>query len=458
MAARPGNGVGLFQNMTQTLTRYQQYETDYKDFGRDTDGAQPEWLQALRKGAWSRFKQQGLPTARRGNEPWKYTNVAAIANASLSLAKVPVQVSSAQIKAAAPWDDDWTNMVFVDGRYVSDLSSGSSSGVAVTSLAEAIATGDALVKQYLGQAPHMEDDDGFVSLNTAFVQDGAVLHIREGKTVEKPVHLLFLSTAVSEATVSHPRVLIIGEANSKATVIESFVGLYDTVYFTNIMTEISLASGAKLEHYRLMMESEKAFHVGYARVHQEADSVYVSKVFERKVGLGRFDLYTDMDGEGSSCNMKGLYFTSGSQHMDNYININHKKPHATSRLYYKGILDGKSRAVFGGTVYVQRGAIKTNSHQEDKNLVLSPHAEVDSKPALFIYADDVICGHGATAGNIDEATVFYMRSRGLDLETASRLLIYGFADEIIESVEEDSLRRYLERLFLESLPSYKFEF
>lgn len=442
--------------MTQTLTRYQQYETAYKGF--DEKYTQPEWLRTFRQNGWSRFQELGLPTARRGNEPWKYTNVAPVADASLVLAHMPARISLDQVKAVAPWDDGWTNMVFVDGVYVSDLSSGSSSGVAVTSLAEAIASGDELVKERLGQAPHIEDDDGFVSLNTAFVRDGAVLHIREGKTAERPVHLLFLSTAAGEATVSHPRVLIVGEANTKATVIESYVGLSDTVYLTNAMTEITLAPGAELNHYRLMNESENAFHVGYARVHQTADSIYNSQVFERRVGLGRFDLYTSMDGEGSSCNMRGLYFTSGAQHVDNYININHEKPHAISRLYYKGILDGRSRAVFGGTVYVQPGAIKTDSRQEDKNLVLSPDAEVDSKPALFIWADDVVCGHGATAGNIDQDTVFYMRSRGMDLEAASRLLIYGFADEIIESVKEDALRQYLEQLFLESLPSYKFEF
>ena len=165
-----------------------------------------------------------------------------------------------------------------------------------------------------------------------------------------------------------------------------------------------------------------------------------------------------IDGEGGSCNLQGLYFTSGSQHMDNFINIDHAKPNGTSNLFYKGILDGRSRAVFGGTVLVRREAQKTDSIQSDKNLLLSPHAEVDSKPALFIYADDVKCAHGATAGNIDEDTVFYMRSRGVDLETASRLLIYGFAGEIIETVEIESLREYLKNIFLSSLPSYRFEF
>jgi Fe-S cluster assembly protein SufD len=442
--------------MTQTITRYQQYDTDYKSFSESK--AQPEWVQSLRESGWARFQDLGLPTARRGNEPWKYTNIAPIAEASLTLAQMPGRITLDEVKAVAPWDDGWTNMVFVDGIYVSDLSSGASSGVAVTSLAEAIATSDELVRINLGQAPHMEEDDGFVSLNNAFLRDGAVLHIREGKTAERPVHLLFISTATEQATVSYPRILVVGEANSKATIIESYVGLSDSVYLTNAMTEITLAPGAELEHYRLLIESENAFHVGYARVDQAANSIYKSKVFERNVGLGRFDLYTRINGENSSCEMKGLYYTSGSQHMDNYININHEKPHGTSRLYYKGILDGRSRAVFGGTVYVQPGAIKTDSRQEDKNLVLSPNAEVDSKPALFIWADDVVCGHGATAGNIDEDTVFYMRARGLDLEAASRLLIYGFAGEIIEAVEEKGLRSYLEQLFLESLPSYKFEF
>ena len=165
-----------------------------------------------------------------------------------------------------------------------------------------------------------------------------------------------------------------------------------------------------------------------------------------------------LDGPGASCTLNGLYMTSGRQHVDNYINIDHAKPNTTSRLYYKGILDGQSRAVFGGTVLVRKDAQKTDAIQSDKNLLLSPEAEVDTKPALFIYADDVKCGHGATAGNIDEDTVFYMRSRGIDLKTASQLLIYGFASEIVDTVQDEHLHSYLQDLFLESLPSYEFTF
>ncbi len=176
------------------------------------------------------------------------------------------------------------------------------------------------------------------------------------------------------------------------------------------------------------------------------------------MGLGRHDLKVTIDGSGCQTNLSGLYVTSGSQHVDNFVNIDHTKPYSTSRLYYKGILSGKSRAVFGGTVYVRKGAIKTDALQSDKNLLLSPDAEIDSKPALFIWADDVKCGHGATAGNVDANTLFYMRSRGVDLETASRLIIFGFATEIIDTVRVPALKDYLERTVLESLPAHRFEF
>ena len=183
-----------------------------------------------------------------------------------------------------------------------------------------------------------------------------------------------------------------------------------------------------------------------------------SRAFYRGVGLGRHDLQVTIDGSGSICDLAGLYLTTGRQHVDNFINIDHVRPESSSRLLYKGILSGKSKAVFGGTVFVRKGAVKTDAIQSDRNLVLSPDAEIDSKPALFIWADDVKCGHGATAGNIDEETLFYMRSRGVELDEASRLLIYGFASEVIDTVRVTDLGSYLEDLFLNAIPVHRFEF
>ena len=442
--------------MTQTLTRYQRYTTDYQAL----DGAtQPAWLRDIRVAAWQRFLAVGLPTARRGNEPYKYTNVAPIADAELALASNGIaELSVDELTDIAPVQQGDARLVFIDGRYSPALSDvqGVAHSVSVCSLADAIDAGNGLVAKHLAQHADIQED-GFIALNTAFISDGAFIEIADGVSVNSPLHLVFVTTNGAQ-TVSHPRALLVAGRGSSATIVESYIGVGGNRCLTNSVAEIVLDDDATIEHYRLLMESEDAFHMGVARVQQGAGSVYNSKVFERQVGLGRFDLYTSIDGENASCDLKGLYFTSGRQHMDNYINIDHRKPYTNSRLYYKGILDGRSRAVFGGTVYVQRGAIKVDSHQEDKNLVLSPDAEVDSKPSLFIWADDVKCGHGATAGNIDLDTVFYMRSRGIDLETASRLLIYGFASEIIDAVEDDFLRNYLERLFLDSLPSYKFEF
>ena len=447
--------------MTQTLTEYEKYTSDYRILQKRQDTNGPAWLHDIRERGMNSFSGLGLPTARRGNEKWKYTNVGPIVSATFSY---PIDTSIdeatlAEIRRIAPIFAGSTSLVFVNGSLSESLSTlpDVANGVRAMSLAEAVMSGDDVIERHLAKQASVEDD-GFIALNTAFLHDGAFVHIPEGESLESPLHLIFVSTEREESTVSHPRVLVIAGPNSKATIMESYVGVSQNRYFTNAVTEIVLEEGAEVDHHRLLMESEEAYHVGVARVYQSDNSVFSSKTFEKGPAIGRYDLSVLLDGPGSYCDLNGLYMTSGRQHMDNYINIDHAKPYGTSRLYYKGILDGRSRAVFGGTVWVREGAIKTDSLQTDKNLVLSPNAEVDSKPALYIYADDVKCGHGATAGNISEDTVFYMRSRGIDLETASRLLIYGFASEIIDTVQLGEFREYLEKLFLDSLPTYKFEF
>ncbi len=247
-------------------------------------------------------------------------------------------------------------------------------------------------------------------------------------------------------------------ANSELTVIESYVSLTSARYFTDAVTEIVVGDGARVEHYKLLLESEEAFHVASSRVYQGHDSTFSSTLFARGAAIARNDIQVLLDAPGSSCFLNGLYVTTGSQHIDSYINIDHAKPHTTSRLYYRGILDGKSRAVFGGTVFVRPGADKADSHQEDKNLILSEDAEVASKPSLEIYADDVKCGHGATAGMIAEDAIFYMRSRGLDLETATAFLIRGFARGILDSIRVDRLRLFSERLTARALRGSRFGF
>ena len=438
--------------MTQTLTEYDRYAEQYAGIA-DTG---PVWLRDLRKKGFDNFARLGFPTARRGNEAWKYTNVAPVARSEFSVPALAETPAGDTLRGALPWSEDWNTLVFVNGRFSNELSDvHDAENVKICNLSGLAESDDAAVHRHLGALASVEDD-GFSALNTAFLGDGAVVNVRDGATLERPIHLAFVSTE-EDNFVAHPRVLVLVGTESDATVIESYVGLGDNPYFANAVAEIVVGEGARLEHYRVMDESGSSYHVGVARIHQKDGSAFSSRAFYKGVSLGRHDLYVHI-GEGCETDLSGLYITSGSQHMDNFINIDHASPHSTSRLYYKGILSGRSRAVFGGTVFVREGADKTDALQSDKNLLLSSDAEVDSKPALFIWADDVKCGHGATAGNVDEATVFYMRSRGVDLETASRLLIFGFASEVIDSVELSELHEYLERSFLDAIPRYEFKF
>ena len=447
--------------MTQAPTKFDQYLADYQVVSERISSNGADWAQTLRADAMESFKSLGFPTARKGNEKWKYTNVGPLAAEafSYSLNGRATGVTLDEVKRVAPWNDSWINLVFVDGTYSEEFSSGpnSNGGLVVKNLAEAMASNSETVQRHLAQYATFEDD-GFTALNTAFVQDGAFIEIPEGATIDTPIHLLFVSSGNEHPTVTYPRILAVAGKGSKATILESYIGLSQDRYFTNSVFELVLEDGADVTHVRLLAESDDAYHIGVARVHLAQESKFYSSAFYKSVRLGRYDLYTLLNGDGCECHLNGLYSTSGRQHVDNYINIDHAKPNGTSRLLYKGILAGKSRAIFGGTVWVREGAMKTDAMQSDKNLVLSPDAEIDTKPALYIWADDVKCGHGATAGNIDMDTVFYMRSRGLDLETASRLLIYGFAAEVLERVSVEEYRTHLEELFLSSLPTYKFEF
>ena len=438
--------------MTQTLDTYTRYADQYASL----PSAGPAWLNTLRQKGYDNFARLGFPTARKGNEAWKYTNVAPVARTEFSLPSQSSAPGIDEIRSAAPWVDDWNTLVFVNGQFDNGLSRiHESDEVTVSSFADTLEEDGAAIQQNIGSLATVEDD-GFAALNTAFIGDGALVHVPARARVDRPVHLVFVSTD-EENFVAHPRVLVVAGPESESTVIESYVGIGDNTYLNNGVAEIVVGEGAHVDHYRLMDESDSAYHVGVARVHQKDGSSFSSRSFYKGVGLGRHDLYVHI-GDGCSTDLSGLYITSGSQHVDNFINIDHTKPNSNSNLYYKGILSGRSRAVFGGTVFVREGAIKTDALQSDKNLLLSPDAEVDSKPALFIWADDVKCGHGATAGNIDEATVYYMRSRGIDLESASRLLIFGFASEIIDTVEIPELHDYMERSFLDAIPRYEFSF
>ena len=433
--------------MTTTPTRFPHYTAAFEALSAD-DGL--AWLAPLRQRAWDRFGELGLPTQRRGNEKWKYTDIRRIANVPFTHPLDLAPEIEQDRLASAPSGPGWTALVFVDGRFSPSLSSPPPAGFYAGSIAGA-ETAQAMVEEHLaGQAS--PDDDGFVALNTAFLRDGALVHLPRNAEAADPVNLVYITTGREQPRVTHPRTLVVAESNSRLNLVESYVSLTGERFLTNAVTEIVVKDGASVNHHRLLLENDQAYHIGVSRVAQGRDSSFTSASFAKGAALGRNDFQVTLDGPGSTCTLNGLYFTTGNQHMDNFINIDHVQPNCTSRLLYKGILDGRSRAVFGGNVTVRKEAQKTDAQQTDKNLLLSHEAEVDSKPSLLIYADDVKCGHGATAGHIDDDTLFYMRSRGLDVATASQILIHAFASEIIEAVELEPLQDFLDSLFMEAIP------
>lgn len=436
--------------MTQAPAGRNQFLTDFQSLE-----AAPAWLSTLRESAMARFREIGLPTARKGNEPWKYTNVAPIARAEWAYRHgAAVEPSPDEARALLPWDDAWNTLVFVNGRYSPALSSPREEDrVTVRSIAQALRQDGGPLMEQLGRYARFDEDEfqGFVALNTAFLRDGALVHLPAGTELSSPLHLVYLSTE----GVSYPRTLLVAEPGARAVLVETYAGPAGATYFADPVTEILLDEGASLQHYRLILDSMSGHHIGTTRVQQGRETEFTSISFAAGAGIGRNDFKVTLQAPDSSCTLHGLYVTSGDQHIDNYLNIDHAEPHCTSRMYYKGILDGRSRAVFGGTVLVRPGADKTDAHQEDKNLLLSDGAEVASKPSLEIYADDVKCGHGATAGAIADEALFYIRSRGVDEETANVLLVKGFAGEILDEVRVESLRHYLEERTLQALPRFQ---
>ncbi len=452
--------------MTQVLTTHDKYLADYQELSTRFPNNGSKWLHEVREGALASFDRLRLPTRTKGNEAWKYTNIRALANTSFQYAFTPnvEGVKAAELKELAPWDDSWASLVFVDGHYVEALSTAASNssrvlttridGAKIGSLADAMTTHKDVVEAHLAKYA-LAESDGFTAMNTAFLNDGAFVYIPKDSVIEQPLHIIFITAGDAQPTVSHPRILVVLEENSSVTIVESYLGVSSNPYFTNSVTEIVLGDGARAERYKLLMENANAFHIDTTQVYQNKDSAFRSVSFAKGAAIARNNISVLLDSPGSDCFLRGLYLTSGSQHIDNHIDIDHAKPHAKSDIYFKGILSGRSKAVFSGRVLVRKDAQKSSAVQRDKNLLLSKGAEVDSSPSLEIYADDVQCSHGATAGAMAEDALFYMMSRGLDVDEATRFLIHGFAREILDEIRPATLHEYAEKKILGSLPSLR---
>ena len=409
---------------------------------------EPRWLRDLRARGAAHFAKVGFPTTR--DEDWKYTSAAPIAELDVRALQEPGgEVTAEQLAPYTFGENGWTTLVFVNGRYDAALSSGVDldAGVRVLPLGEAREEMAEVVEGMLGSICTVEQS-AFVALNAALHTDGAVIHLAPGAYASKPIHLLFVSDALSAKGASHPRVLIAAEPNSKATVIESYVALGEATYLTNSVTEIALADGATVEHYKIQRESPRSYHVATIDARQGRDSHFVSFSFAIGAALSRTNVWTVLGGEGCGATLNGLYMADGEQHVDHQTRIEHQKESCYSREVYRGVLDDTAHGVFNGKVYVHPEAQKTDGKQENHTLLLSPRAVIDTKPQLEIFADDVKCTHGATVGRIDATSLFYMKSRGVGAVRARQLLTYAFAADVLEQIELEPLRNSLEELTL----------
>jgi Fe-S cluster assembly protein SufD len=411
--------------------------------------AQPRWLQSLRQDAFARFSETGFPTTR--DEDWRFTNVATVANTPFELAGHET-VSREQL---APFGADQfaSCLVFVNGLFSQELSTLEQlpKSVTVSSLAAQLKDDAASIEQHLGKYLNTQRDP-FAALNTAFIEDGVFVYVPRSVVIAAPIYVLYVTVPDAAPTMNHPRSLIVAEENSQVTVVEDYVSLGEGTTFSNAATELVAGDNANVSHYMIVREGDSAYNFSTLRIQQGRHANVATHSLLLSGALVRNNVHPVLSGEGSECLINGLFMANGRQHMDNYMLVEHASPHCDSRQFYNGILNGQSHGVFHGRIIVHKDAQKTDAKQTNRNLLLSDDAQIDTKPQLEIYADDVKCTHGATIGQFDDNALFYLRSRGLAEAAARHVLLLAFANECLDRMNSPQVRDHLERLVVAGMP------
>jgi Fe-S cluster assembly protein SufD len=437
-------------SLTTTTPELQSYLESFARFEKSAPGHDVGWLRKLRRDGFARFSELGFPTTH--DEDWRFTNISPISRAAFQLADGSAKVRARdlepfRIPGAA------CQLVFVNGRYAPELSSVGKlpKGARVRSLAEAIESDTENLQDRLGRYAKF-DSDAFIALNTAFLADGGYVYVPRGVVVEDPICFLYISSGNGGPAMAHPRNLVVAEDHSQVTVVEDYVSINSGVMFSNVVTELYAGEDAVVAHYMIEREDTQALNVSTLRIQQGRNANVESHSVLLGGALVRNNVHPVLAGEGGECLINGLYIGKGRQHMDNYMLVEHAQPHCNSRQFYNGILDEQAHGVFHGRIIVHKDAQKTDAKQTNRNLLLSDEAQIDTKPQLEIYADDVKCTHGATIGQVEENALFYLRSRGLDEVAARRLLLYAFASECLDRMRTGPVRTYLEGLTTGWLP------
>ncbi len=422
------------------------YPKGFSEFKKTATGKGIGWLDSIREKGFEKFSELGFPGP--DNEDWRFTNVAPIARTAFGLDRNGrPQVTPDMINKFIFPGLKCSLLVFINSRYVQDLSSLSQqpNGVKIVNLAEAITNDEELLRKRLSAYADF-DKEAFTALNAAFMEDGGFVYVPDNTILPEPVHLLYITTESDHPTITNPRNLLVLGKNSQADIVEHYVSLGDGVYFSNVVTELIIGENSTAGHYLIECESNKSFNVSTLRVQQDRNSNLRSHSVLLGGALVRNNVHPVLAGEGCDSLINGLFMPSNRQHMDNYMVVEHASPHCDSRQFYNGILDGRSRGVFHGRIIVHEDAQKTDAKQTNRNLLLSDNAQIDTKPQLEIYADDVKCTHGATIGQMDANAIFYLQSRGIPEDTAKEILLSAFTSGTLESIQIEPIRDYCEKL------------
>lgn len=430
----------------------QPYADNFAALQRAAGHRAPAWLDALRRDAFAQFAASGFPPER--HEDWKYTNTRALQKLRLHpVVSQPTKLSAQTIAPALLQNPATLRLVFVDGAFTAHAqpTTDNIAGLSITPFEKALNADRATIEPLL-LAKDLWASDPFTALNTAFLAQGVVIEVADGARITAPLQLLFVSMPHTDACASHPRVIVKLGNKAHLTLVESHFGLEGAANFTNSCTQIALGSGAQLDYFAMQREAASDFHVSRVYVSQQQNSRFDSHTYNLGGQWVRDDLRVRLEASGAAAKLSGLYLADQRRHVDNHTRIDHLVPHTASDELYRGIIRDRGHAVFNGKVVVAEAAIKTDATQTNNNLLLTRNGEIDTKPELEIYADDVKCDHGATIGQLDEQALFYLRSRGVDLETAREMLTGAFARVITERIAEAGLRDYVLAQLATALP------
>jgi len=427
------------------------YISNFKTFEEKLNGHSNSILQSVRKEGLKQFSFLDFPNTR--TEEWKYTDISPILKQFYlpAVNSLIPEYSKEEIKRYLFGDFNYHLLVFINGIYSKDLSDIGDlpSGVIVGNLNKIAIENPELLSNYINKISVI--DNTLNALNNVYAYDGLVIIVPDGKVIEKPVQVLYLNSSSDDLILSSPRNLVIAGKNSQVSIVANYCGSGDKSYFSNILTEVYADEYSLVDFYKIQNEIDKSNHIEKFQVQQKNNSIVNHYNISFGGAIIRNDINALIDGQNTETHYYGIYLAHGNQLIDNHTFIDHAKPNCMSNELYKGILDQNSHGVFNGKIIVRKDAQKTNAYQQNKTILLSKSAKIDTKPQLEIFADDVKCSHGATVGQLDDVSEFYIRSRGVPQELAKSMLIRAFTNDVIEKIKIEQLRVQINHMIFQHL-------